>query len=258
MQILHLVVARGGSKGVPGKNLRTLKLGPHREMSLVALKCASARASTRCNRLVCSTDSAEIADEARRHGAEVPWLRPAHLAADDTPTDAVVAHALDTLDGDYDAVMLLEPSSPFVPGHYYDSAVNQYVQRRQAGETVHVIAAMRHVHTNRMFVGAANKGGAIADIVTNMQRAPDLRRQAQSPEWTMCGGFYLIDVARFRAAGNRIYGRPEECFGLGVPQAFGLEIDTPYHMAIAQCMVNEGAVSFQLGFYWGNENHHHV
>ena len=80
MDVLAVIPARGGSKGVPGKNTRLLNGRP-----LLAYSCDAARQSRYVTRTVVSTDDQVIADVARAHGADVPFLRPAALAADDTP-----------------------------------------------------------------------------------------------------------------------------------------------------------------------------
>src|ERR1043166_2648727 len=94
MLVLGLVPARGGSKGVPGKNVR-----PIAGRTLLEYAARTARESAVIDRLVLSTDSEEIADAGRRAGIEVPFMRPASLAADDTSMVPVVTHALGELAG---------------------------------------------------------------------------------------------------------------------------------------------------------------
>jgi len=108
--VLGLIPARAGSKGLPGKNLRPLAGRP-----LIVRTAEVARASGVIDRLVLSTDSAEIADLARGAGIEVPFLRPPDLAADDTPMFPVVRHAIDRVlagGSTPDVIVLLQPTSP--------------------------------------------------------------------------------------------------------------------------------------------------
>lgn len=116
MKALGLIPARGGSKGVPGKNVRPLA-----GRSLVARAFDSARAANVLDRIVISTDDAAIAAEARRIGLEVPFLRPPELAGDASPMIDVAVHALRTLAaGGYtpDVLVLLQPTSPLrTPEH---------------------------------------------------------------------------------------------------------------------------------------------
>lgn len=108
--ILALIPARGGSKGLPGKNLRLFAGHP-----LIAHSIFMARMTPEISRIVVSTDDPKIAETARDYGAEVPFLRPAELAQDDTPMWPVIRHTLQALQKNethFDAVLLLDPTSP--------------------------------------------------------------------------------------------------------------------------------------------------
>ncbi|MBI4375879.1 MAG: acylneuraminate cytidylyltransferase family protein [Elusimicrobia bacterium] len=111
MKILGLIPARGGSKGIPGKNIKPLGGKP-----LLAYTLEAARLCGRLDRLLLSTDSPEIAKTAEALGLPVPWLRPAELASDSSHSMDLVLHALKRLDEEGyrpDAVLLLQPTSPF-------------------------------------------------------------------------------------------------------------------------------------------------
>lgn len=109
--LLAVVPARGGSKGLPGKNLRPLAGLP-----LIAHTLAFARACRAIDRCIVSTDSRKIAAVARRYGGDVPFLRPAELARDESPTLPVLQHALHHAEKQegrrYEAVLLLQPTNP--------------------------------------------------------------------------------------------------------------------------------------------------
>lgn len=110
MRVLGVVTARGGSKGIPRKNIRLLCGKP-----LLQYTAEAALAAHGLARVILSTDDEEIADVGRRCGLEVPFLRPAELARDDTPTVPVLQHAVRWLEehGDrYDAICLLQPTNP--------------------------------------------------------------------------------------------------------------------------------------------------
>lgn len=106
MKILALIPARGGSKGIPRKNIKPLAGKP-----LIAWTISEALKSRYLDEVVVSTEDPEIADVARQWGASLPFMRPAHLAQDDTPGAAPAIHALQVLQG-YDVVLLLQPTSP--------------------------------------------------------------------------------------------------------------------------------------------------
>lgn len=125
MLTLAIVPARGGSKGVRRKNL--LEVGGK---TLLARAIGGALGSGVVDRVVVSTDDVAIREEGLRCGAEVPFLRPAHLAADDTPTVEVVADTVERYEGltsqGVDTVVLLEPTSPFRRAEHVKAAVLRY------------------------------------------------------------------------------------------------------------------------------------
>jgi CMP-N-acetylneuraminic acid synthetase len=120
--VFGVVPARGGSKGLPGKNLK--RLGA---LSLIGHAVASAREARTLTRFIVSTDSVEIADEARRHGAEAPFLRPAELASDHAGMVPVLQHAVRWLESTAgvrpDFVVTLQPTSPFRTGAEIDRTI---------------------------------------------------------------------------------------------------------------------------------------
>lgn len=120
--VLAIIPARGGSKGLPGKNLAELGGIPLIEWSIRA-----AFESALVTRVLVSTDSEDIAEVARSAGAEVPWLRPSELAEDDTPDLPVFVHALDSLYGrneEPELVVHLRPTVPLRPAGLIDRSIN--------------------------------------------------------------------------------------------------------------------------------------
>jgi len=105
--VLALIPARGGSKGVPRKNIRSLA-----GRSLIEWTLRAAQASTLIDRIILSSEDAEIITHAKHLGCEVPFIRPAELARDDTNVIEVVRHAIQALETRYDYLVLLQPTSP--------------------------------------------------------------------------------------------------------------------------------------------------
>ena len=139
-RVLALVPARGGSKGLPRKNV--LPLGGH---PLIAWSIAAGKQAQTVHRVVCSTDDPEIAEVAARYGAEVPFLRPAELAQDDTLDLPVFQHALAWLEREQgwraDVVVQLRPTSPLrFPGQV-DAAVRLLLETPEATGVRTVIPA---------------------------------------------------------------------------------------------------------------------
>jgi len=119
--VLAIVPARGGSKGIPDKNLAPLCGRP-----LIVYTADAVRHSSRVTRAIVSTDSPAIADVARACGLEAPFMRPAALAADDTPMLPVLQHALEQVRNDGfhpDAVVVLQPTSPLRRAEHIDGAI---------------------------------------------------------------------------------------------------------------------------------------
>jgi len=122
MEVLGLIPARGGSTGIPGKNLAPLAGKP-----LLAYTCEQALAAKELSRVVLSSDDERMVAYGKRLGVDAPFLRPPHLAEDDTPMIDVVRHALDALQRQEDyrpeAVVLLQPTSPLRRTQHIDEAV---------------------------------------------------------------------------------------------------------------------------------------
>ena len=125
MKILGLITARSGSKGIPGKNSKLLGNKP-----LISYSITTALKTDLLAKVMVSTDSEEIADIARKYGAEVPYLRPSELAQDTTPTLHVVQNVLDffeTKGQKFDAVCLLQPTSPFRPPGFVNECIQNFI-----------------------------------------------------------------------------------------------------------------------------------
>src|SRR6266436_4907654 len=124
--VFGVIPARGGSKGLPGKNLK--RLGA---LSLIGHAVAGAREARTLTRFIVSTDSVEIADEARRHGAEAPFLRPSELASDEAGMVPVLQHAVRWLESSGGPrpthVVTIQPTSPFRVGADIDRTVDKAV-----------------------------------------------------------------------------------------------------------------------------------
>jgi CMP-N,N'-diacetyllegionaminic acid synthase len=116
-KILAIIPARGGSKGIPKKNIKPLKGKP-----LMAWTIEEAKKSKLLDKIIVSTDDEEIMNVAKKWGAEVPFLRPSELAQDDTPGIAPVLHALEYF-SDYEYVVVLQPTSPLRLAEDIDEAI---------------------------------------------------------------------------------------------------------------------------------------
>lgn len=126
MRVLGIIPARGGSKGIPGKNIRLLNGKP-----LLAYTFEAAKKAKNITRLVLNTDDEEIARVGMQLGLVLPFLRPSELAQDNTPTLPVVQHMIAELEKEneyFDAVCLLQTTSPFRAEGMIDAAIEKFIQ----------------------------------------------------------------------------------------------------------------------------------
>ncbi|WP_345802354.1 acylneuraminate cytidylyltransferase [Microbacterium sp. AZCO] len=208
-EIVAIIPARGGSKGVPRKNLRHVGGVP-----LVARAVASARRSG-IDRIVVSTDDAEIVGVAREWGAEVVE-RPADLSGDTASSETALVHALDTLAArglDAGVVAFLQATSPFVDA----AALAEGVRLVRDGVYDSVFSAVE------TYGFLWRRDAATRAVAINHDAAHRPRRQDREPHYLETGAFYVFAVDGFRAAKHRFFGR----VGIvEVPDRTALEIDT--------------------------------
>jgi CMP-N-acetylneuraminic acid synthetase len=223
MHVLGLIPARGGSKGIPRKNLRPLGGRP-----LIEWTVEAGLAATRIDRLVVSTDDDEIAAVARQAGAEVPFLRPAALAADDTPTLAVVQHAVEVLSGEGappDAVCLLQPTSPFRAPGLVDRCIDA-LGDHDAVMTVKPIPDEHHPH----WAYLREPDGSMR--LATGGRDPVTRRQDLPPAFCREGSVYV--TTRRALAADSLYG--DSVLGVEVDAATTVNLDTEADWAAAESL----------------------
>lgn len=238
MKILFLITARGGSKGVPGKNLREIG-----GISLVGFKALSASRSKHCSRLIISTDSPEIQADARKYGVEVPFTRPAELATDAVKSSPVIAHAMAWIEAEgrecYDAVMLLEPSSPFARASDYDTAVAMMIQH-----DANAVVGVRPAEVAATVIGPLDADGRLTAIIDKMHaaRAQTGKRQTLGRHYTMNGALYLFKWDYFKQH-QWIFHDREKVFGLVMDPLHSVEIDEPVDLLWAEFLVNQGHIS---------------
>jgi N-acylneuraminate cytidylyltransferase/CMP-N,N'-diacetyllegionaminic acid synthase len=232
MRMLFLITARGGSKGLPGKNVMELA-----GVSLIGWKARTARRSAHCARLVISTDSPEIMDAARAEGVDVPFVRPAELASDTAGSAEVVTHALTTLvaqgDAPYDAVMLLQPTSPFATAADYDAAVAA-MARTGASLVFGVVEAPA-------LSAPLGEDGAAAELVAAIAARASVRRQDLRPHFTPNGALYLIGTRPFLDSG-RIFHDPKTSHAVVMDPVRSVDIDTRLDFEYAQFLISSGRI----------------
>lgn len=226
MRVLGLIPARGGSKGIPGKNVRPLGGRP-----LLAWTAEAALAARRLSRVVLSTDDEGIAEVGRRCGLDVPFLRPAELARDDTPTLPVVRHALETLDDAFDAVCLLQPTSPFRRAADIDGCIGM-LEERELDAVVSVLPVPAEHNPHWVYF---EDGAGLLRLATGEEQ-PVPRRQELPPAFHRDGSVYV--TRREVVMSGSLYGR--RLGGFVMPDASrSVNLDTPADWERAERVVSE-------------------
>lgn len=233
-EILAVVPARGGSKSIPGKNLRSFAGHP-----LLAYSIAAGRQAGRVTRLIVSTDDGAIAEAARRYGAEAPFLRPAELAQDDTPDLPVFDHLLRELEAreGYRPAMVvqLRPTSPLRPPGLVDSAVAALEGHAEADSLRGVVPAGQNPYK----MWRLTPDGDLTSLLTDVPDAYNLPRQALPLTYWQTGHIDVIRretiLAKRSMTGDVI--RP-----LLIDPTYTVDIDTPRDWERAERIAVEGAL----------------
>jgi CMP-N,N'-diacetyllegionaminic acid synthase len=215
---LAVVPARGGSKRVPKKNIREVAGRP-----LLSWTIDHVRQCATPMRLLVSTDDPEIREVALREGAEVPELRPAHLATDDSPTEPVLLRAIETVSGDVDIehIVLLPPTSPVREEGSIDAAIDLY-QSSGADSLVSVTE-----ESPLQWRGRAESPIPLYDITARPRQqsiAPDLRRFREN------GSIVITSTKELGRKGNRLGG---QIVMFIMPAHEGIDVDTEYDLWMA-------------------------
>jgi len=208
-----VIPARGGSKGIPGKNIR-----PFAGLPLIAHSIKLAQSCPEISRLIVSTDSQEIADVARQYGADVPFMRPQELAQDDTPMWPVLRHALKAVEEQggvvYSYLLLLDPTTPC---RLPEEIAGAFKKLKDNLAAVGVIGVSKP-DFNPIWHSVVDKGGWMTDLFqegtqySRRQDVPDVFRingslyiwrtdfvRSQEKEWRNRGHHLMHEVPDFSA-----------------------------------------------------------
>jgi N-acylneuraminate cytidylyltransferase len=234
--LLAVIPARDGSKGLPGKNLRSFVGLP-----LIAHSILFAKLCCRIDRVIVSTDSATIADVSRSYGAEVPFMRPTELARDDTPLWAVVRHALDEAeksDGkQYERLLLLDPTSPAREPADIQGALDRL--NRQPGADG--VIGVSRPDFNPIWHCVVEREGWMTYLVDAGTRFS--RRQDVPLVYRINGSLYIwqTDFLRREPRGWQGYGRHVI---YEIPEFRAMSIDDIKEFERAELLVKSGFIKF--------------
>jgi len=220
-RILGVISARGGSKGIPGKNVRPVAGKP-----LIAWTIEAGQGSRFLDRMILTTDDEAIAAAARTFGCEVPFRRPAELAEDHTPGVAPVLHALDAIDASFDYVVLLQPTSPLRTADDIDKGVALTIDN-QLPLTIGVTAPP--VSPNCLYRRSRDgflRSRFLGDGSTQRQDFEDFV--------AVNGAFYMARCDWLRVNGSF---SSSEAFGYAMPRDRSLDIDDHFDLQLADYLL---------------------
>lgn len=230
--ILTVIPARGGSKGVPGKNLRLLSGRP-----LVAHVIRAAKASRFDMRVVCSTDCENIAAVAKTHGAEIPFIRPREISGDAVPAIVPVQHALkhfDDLGWRADIVMALHPTSPFLSAQIIDDALTQLLE----DETLDAVVGVCRIEHNHPFRAYGMSADGLLEPLNEYTSEKYLQKQDRPDAFGFIGGLYVRRRHLIEAWAGNGFALGERTRGVVVPPERALDIDSELDFLIAQMVMD--------------------
>lgn len=236
VEVLAIVPARGGSKGLPGKNIR-----PFSGLPLLAHSILFAKTCPEVARLIVSTDSPDIAAVARDFGADVPFMRPSSLAQDDTPMWPVLRHALENverLDGrQYPFLLLLDPTSPARESGDVSTALD----RLQSNRAADGIIGVSRPDFNPIWNCVIEREGWMEDLVNAGYKFD--RRQDAPPVYRINGSLYIwrsefvrSESSSWRAGGKHLIHE--------IPESRAMSIDTAEEFRRAEVLVEAGLIRF--------------
>ncbi|MDF1613501.1 cytidylyltransferase domain-containing protein [Desulfurivibrio dismutans] len=220
--VLAVIPARGGSKGLPRKNILELAGKP-----MVAWSIEAAQRSNFIDRVVLSSEDEAIIATAKQWGCEVPFVRPVELAGDEAPTSAALLHALDNLGRQYDYLVLLQPTSPLREARDIDQCI----------EKCHQSEAPACVS-----VTETDKNPAWMFYLEGQQRLEPVlgtwdfptRRQDLRPSFVLNGAVYVADTAWFKQ--NHTF-LDRKTIAHPMPKERSLDIDTELDLKLVQAIL---------------------
>lgn len=225
MKDLVLIPARGGSKGIPGKNIKPLHGRP-----LIYYTLDAARAVASPENICVSTDSDEIIRIVREYGLDVPFKRPNYLATDTADSYEVILHAIDFYEQSgkhYDRVVLLQPTSPFRTGTHIREAISLY----QHG--LDMVVSVKIAHANPYFnLFKENNVG----FLERSKTGTFTRRQDCPTVYEYNGAIYIMNVQSLKIESHSNFSRIRKYV---MTEEDSLDIDTKFDWIVAEAILSE-------------------
>ena len=177
-KILAVIPARGGSKRLPGKNIKMLGNKP-----LIAWTIEAAKNSKLIDRIILSSDDKEIIAVAEQYRCEVPFVRPYQLASDKASSEGMLEHAITAIDQKYDYVVLLQPTSPFRTTEDIDTAIRMCIDNRAPS-----VESLIKISENPGWMFCLSEGGTMTKVCKEV---------IDSEKYILNGAVYVIEIELF-------------------------------------------------------------
>ncbi|MBI2870559.1 MAG: acylneuraminate cytidylyltransferase family protein [Candidatus Omnitrophica bacterium] len=234
--LLAVIPARGGSKGLPGKNMRSFAGLP-----LIAHSILFARMCPEIERTIVSTDSAGIRDAALRYDADIPFLRPAPLAQDDTPMWPVLRHALAETEREegrsYEFLLLLDPTSPARE----PADIREALKRLRSNTEASGIIGVSEPSFNPLWHCVVEEGGWMRDLVPG---AGEFARRQDVPRvFRVNGSLYIWRTEFVRKVEDSWKNRGRYLI-YEIPEIRAMSIDDAFQFEQAELLVKQGMIRF--------------
>ena len=235
--ILGLIPARGGSKGLPRKNIKSLLGKP-----LIAWTIEQALASKYLDRVVVSTNDKEIAEISKKYGAEIPFMRPKELAEDNAKGIDVVLHVIDWLKKNdrrkqYDLIMLLQPTSPLRKSEDIDKAI-ELLFLKEAKAIISVCEVDHHP----LWANTLPKDGCMKDFIR--KEIKNKNRQELPLLYRLNGAIYLAYCDYIKQCKSFI---GKETFAYKMLRERSIDIDDEIDFKLAQILMKNNIPNFAKG-----------
>jgi len=226
MNILVVIPARGGSKGIPYKNIKPLNGKP-----LICYSIDVARQFTSDDNICVTTDDDKIIEVVENYGLKVPFKRPAYLATDTCGSNEVIQHAWSFYEErglHYEAVLLLQPTSPFRKVEYLKEAIELY------DDSVDMVTSVKSAPCNPYYDGFEdNEEG----LLTISKGDGTIERRQDAPKvWQLNGSIYVINSKSLMKKGMAHFTRIRKYV---MPELYSIDIDNPFDWKVAEIVISE-------------------
>lgn len=226
MKYLVVIPARGGSKGIPHKNIKPLCGKP-----LIYYSIDVARQFTSDKNICVTTDDPEIISIVEQRGLKVPFVRPAELATDTCGSNEVIQHAYQFFADkgfQYDAIVLLQPTSPFRKVEFLKEAVTLY------DESIDMVTSVRPAACNPYYDGFEDNSEGL--LVVSKGDGLIERRQDAPNVWQQNGSIYVINPKSLMEKGLAHFTRIRK---YPMPELYSVDIDNPFDWKVAELVISE-------------------